>query len=72
MDKTFYMMKYKCSNCLEGYRVDIPFKVEAVGNLECPNCGLKRVSPTKESIEVFGRYELNIENRTLVWKPLGS
>jgi len=43
-----YQMVYVCSNCGTRYNVQIPFKQEALINLNCPNCGLNCCNPEKK------------------------
>jgi hypothetical protein len=64
MDGNFYYVKYRCSNCLHGYMVKIPYKQEALINLECLVCGLDKVNKTDKYVEWMQTYTL--ENERLV------
>lgn len=60
-----YSVNYKCGNCYGFFLVRIPFKQEALQNLECPFCGLDAVRKTEISADYDGVCRL--ENERLVW-----
>lgn len=56
-----YTMIYKCANCRKASLVYIPFKQEALINLECPNCGRNSVNPTDKEEQWELVYDLKDE-----------
>lgn len=45
--------------------VRIPYKQEALSNLECPACGLDTVNKTDKDIEWFQMYTIESEHLVL-------
>jgi hypothetical protein len=57
----FYLMKYKCGNCLHGFMVEIQKGQEALINLPCPVCALNMVRTTEKEINWVSVYVLKNE-----------